>query len=119
MKTDRKKRLYKMADDIQRYCTNQDDCTEKCIFYRDGCVLFEDTPDCWRLYCDVFYVEDEINKRLYKMADDIQCYCLDHEECSEKCAFYRDRCVLYDSTPDCWPLYYDFFYGEEEGETND
>lgn len=59
MKNDRKKRLYKMADDIQRYCTNQDDCTEKCIFYRDGCVLLETTPDCWRLYYDFFYGEDE------------------------------------------------------------
>ena len=53
-----------MADDIQNYCIRQDDCSEKCIFYRDGCVLFEDTPDCWRLYSDFFYVEGEIKWRL-------------------------------------------------------
>lgn len=116
MRNGRKKRLYKMSDDIQNYCISHDECSEKCIFYRDGCVFLESTPDCWQLYYDFFYVEDKINKRLYKMADDIQCYCLNQKECSEKCAFYRDRCVLYESTPDCWPLYYHFFYGEEEEE---
>lgn len=59
MKNDRKKRLYKMADDIQNYCISHEECSEKCVFYHGGCVLFDSTPDCWRLYYDFFYEEEE------------------------------------------------------------
>lgn len=54
-------------------------------------------------------------ERLYKMADEIQNYCVGQDDCSEKCVFHRNGCIFYSSTPDCWPLYYDFYYGEEEG----